>query len=81
MIVVATPILALIIRKFSKRMRQAGRKALENWSRMLGIINETLIGARVVKAYSAEGYERRRFARVNRAAGEGTESSWRIIRV
>ncbi len=67
MIVVSTPILALIIRKFSKRMRKAGRRALENWSGMLGIINETLIGARVVKAYSAEGYERRRFARVNKA--------------
>ncbi|MGN6366765.1 MAG: ABC transporter ATP-binding protein [Phycisphaerae bacterium] len=67
MIVICTPLLALIIRKFSKRMRKAGRRALENWSSMLGIINETLIGARVVKAYSAEGYERRRFARVNKA--------------
>ncbi|HUO09119.1 MAG TPA: ABC transporter ATP-binding protein [Phycisphaerae bacterium] len=67
MIVVSSPILAVIIRKFSKRMRKAGRRALENWSSMLGIINETLIGARVVKAYSAEGYERRRFARVNKA--------------
>jgi subfamily B ATP-binding cassette protein MsbA len=67
MIVISSPILAVIIRKFSKRMRKAGRRALENWSSMLGIINETLIGARVVKAYSAEGYERRRFARVNKA--------------
>ena len=67
MIVISTPILAVIIRKFSKRMRKAGRRALENWSRMLGVINETLIGARVVKAYSAEGYERRRFAQVNKA--------------
>jgi ABC-type multidrug transport system fused ATPase/permease subunit len=66
MIVVSTPILAFIIRKFSKRMRKAGRRALENWSSMLGVINETLIGARVVKAYSAEGFERRRFARVNK---------------
>ena len=66
MIVVSTPMLAFIIRKFSKRMRKAGRRALENWSSMLGVINETLIGARVVKAYSAEGYERRRFARVNK---------------
>jgi ABC-type multidrug transport system fused ATPase/permease subunit len=66
MIVVSTPVLAFIIRKFSKRMRKAGRRALENWSSMLGVINETLIGARVVKAYSAEGFERRRFARVNK---------------
>ncbi len=64
--VVTLPILGLIIRKFSKRMRRAARGALENWARMLAIINETLIGGRVVKAYSAEGYERRRFARVNK---------------
>jgi ABC-type multidrug transport system fused ATPase/permease subunit len=47
-------------------MRRASRGTLENWSQMLSVINETLIGARVVKAYSAEGYERRRFARVNK---------------
>ncbi len=67
MIVVMTPLLAVVIRKFSKRLRKAGRRALENWSRMLAVINETLIGARVVKAYSAEGFERRRFTRVNKA--------------
>jgi len=49
------PILALIIRKFSKHMRKASRRALESTSQLLGIINETLIGVRVVKAYSAEG--------------------------
>jgi ABC-type multidrug transport system fused ATPase/permease subunit len=67
LIILSMPILGIIIRKFSKRMRKASRRALENWSSMLAVINETLVGARVVKAYSAEGYERRRFARVNRA--------------
>lgn len=66
LVVVVMPILGVIIRKFSKRMRRAARGALENWSRMLAIINETLMGARVVKAYSAEGYERRRFSSVNK---------------
>jgi ABC-type multidrug transport system fused ATPase/permease subunit len=66
-VVIVLPVLGLIIRKFSKRMRRASRGALESWSRMLAIINETLIGARVVKAYTAEGYERRRFARINKA--------------
>jgi len=65
-VVITMPILGLIIRKFSKRMRRASRGALENSSRMLSIINETLIGLRVVKAYSAEGYERRRFAHINK---------------
>jgi ABC-type multidrug transport system fused ATPase/permease subunit len=67
MIVILTPILAVGIRKFSKHLRKAGRRALENWSRMLGVINETRIGARVVKAYSGEGFERRRFTRINKA--------------
>ena len=66
MIIGTVPILALIIRKFSKHMRKASRRALENSSSVLAIINETLIGARVVKAYSAEGYERRRFALANK---------------
>ena len=67
LVIVVMPVLGVIIHKFSKRMRRAARGALENWSSMLAIINETLMGARVVKAYSAEGYERRRFARVNKA--------------
>lgn len=66
LVVLAMPILGIIIRKFSKRMRRASKGALESWASMLAIINETLIGARVVKAYSAEGYERRRFARINK---------------
>lgn len=66
LIVVSMPALGLIINKFSKHMRKASRRTLENWSTMLAIINETLQGVRVVKAYSAEGYERRRFARINK---------------
>jgi len=62
MMLIAIPILGLLISKFSKHMRKASRRALENSSSMLSIITETLIGARVVKAYSAEGYERRRFS-------------------
>ncbi len=66
MIVGSVPILALIINKFSKHMRKASRRAMENSSSILGIINETFIGVRVVKAYSAEGYERRRFSLANK---------------
>jgi ABC-type multidrug transport system fused ATPase/permease subunit len=66
LVVLSVPVLGIIIRKFSKRMRRASRGTLENWSHMLAVINETLIGARVVKAYSGEGYERRRFSRVNK---------------
>jgi ATP-binding cassette, subfamily B, bacterial MsbA len=60
------PIIAIPVYKFSQRMRRASRRGLEEWAGMLGIIHETLVGLRIVKAYSGEGYERRRFARSNR---------------
>ena len=63
---VILPIIGVIIRKFSKRMRRASRKGLEKWSDMLGIISETLLGVRIVKAHNGQGYERRRFSKVNR---------------
>jgi ABC-type multidrug transport system fused ATPase/permease subunit len=66
LVVLSVPLLAIVIHKFSKRMRRAGRRALESRAQMLAIINETLIGGRVVKAYTAEGYERRRFAHISK---------------
>jgi ABC-type multidrug transport system fused ATPase/permease subunit len=55
-----------LIRKLGKGMHRASRKALESWSLMLGMLAETLIGIRVVKAYTMEGQERKRFFHVNR---------------
>jgi len=63
---VILPIIGVIIRKFSKRMRRASRQGLEKWSDMMGIISETLLGIRIVKAHNGQGYERRRFTKVNR---------------
>ncbi len=65
--VLVVPVIGLIIRQFSKRMRRASQRGLERWSGMLSIMQESLSGQRVVKAYTAEGYERRRFAQANRA--------------
>jgi len=63
---VAGPPAYVLIRKLGKRMRRASRRALESWSRMLGVLEETLGGIRAVKAYTMEGTERRRFFRRNR---------------
>jgi len=62
----AGPPTFIIIRKLGKYMRRASRRALQSWSRMLGVLGETLTGIRVVKAYTMEGGERKRFFRVNR---------------
>jgi len=64
---VAGPPAFFIIRKLGKKMHKASRRALEGWSSMLIVLNETLRGIRVVKAYTQEGAERRRFFRANRA--------------
>ena len=63
---VAGPPTFLLIRKFGKVMKRASRRALESWSEMLAVLEETLTGIRVVKAYTMEGSERRRFFRTNR---------------
>ncbi len=55
-----------LIRRFGKRMKRAARKMLESWSGMIAVLEETLLGIRVVKAYTMEGAERKRFFQVNR---------------
>jgi ABC-type multidrug transport system fused ATPase/permease subunit len=55
-----------LIRRFGKRMKRAAKKMLESWSGMVGVLEETLGGIRVVKAYTMEQAERQRFRRVNR---------------
>ena len=47
-------------------MKRAAKKMLESWSDMISVLEETLTGVRVVKAYTMEGAERKRFFRVNR---------------
>ncbi|HNX26408.1 MAG TPA: ABC transporter ATP-binding protein, partial [Phycisphaerae bacterium] len=49
-----------------KRMKKASRRALENWAVMLAVLEETLVGIRVVKTYTMEAAERKRFYRTNK---------------
>jgi subfamily B ATP-binding cassette protein MsbA len=58
------PLMAVVIRKFGKKMRRASRAALQRSSSMLGQIEGTLLGIRVVKSATAERFERRRYARI-----------------
>ena len=62
-IIIFAPVMMLIIRKFGKHIRRAARSAMQNASTMLGQIESTLAGIRVVKASNAERFERRRFRR------------------
>ena len=63
LVLVVGPVCAWLIHLFASRMRRVTRKALESAARILGILEETISALRVVKAYSMEGRERRRFFR------------------
>ena len=63
---VGMPVIAVLLRKFGKRIRRASDRLLQQRGRMIGMLTEALGGIRVVKVHHAEGYERRRFGLINR---------------
>ena len=63
-IVLFAPVMGIAIKKFGKKMRRASRAAMQRSSDMLGQIEGTLIGIRVVKAATAERFERRRYTTI-----------------
>lgn len=64
--VLVAPALYAIIRTLSKRIRRASRAALNQQSLLLGAINESLQGLRVVKVHTTERYETGRFHKINK---------------
>jgi len=66
LVMVGGLILGVLLRRFGKRIRKASKLVMEGRGDMLGALTESMAGIRVVKVHNAEGYERRRFARVNR---------------
>jgi ATP-binding cassette subfamily B protein/subfamily B ATP-binding cassette protein MsbA len=73
--IVLVPLALLTLTKLSRMMRRAARKLLEHMSDIYKILRETFEGIRVVKAFTMESYERRRFRRA-------TDSySWKSQRV
>ncbi len=63
-VVLAAPIMVAIIRKLGTKMRRASRSALQSSAVMLGQVESSLQGVRVVKGSNAERFERRRYKRI-----------------
>jgi ABC-type multidrug transport system fused ATPase/permease subunit len=55
------PLVAYLVRQFAKLMRRSSRKALESWAILVGVLEESLFGIRIVKGYRLEAHERRKF--------------------
>jgi len=66
MTLVVGPPAYFLIRGFGKVMKRTSKRALESGALLLAVLNETLRGIRVVKAYTMETTERKRFRRIHR---------------
>jgi ATP-binding cassette subfamily B protein/subfamily B ATP-binding cassette protein MsbA len=61
MFLVLVPIAGFVLTKVGRIMKQATRRLLERMSNIYKILQESFQGIRVVKAFTMEPYERRRF--------------------
>src|SRR2546425_8051358 len=61
MFCVPVPVALFIVTKVGQLMKRATRRLLERMSSIYKILQESFQGIRVVKAYTMEPYERRRF--------------------
>jgi subfamily B ATP-binding cassette protein MsbA len=73
---VLIPLAAVALMKVSRMMRHAAKKVLERMSAIYKILREVFDGNRVVKAFTREPYERRRF---RKATEEYYRKSMRVI--
>ena len=64
-LLVFLPIAGFIIGRISKSLRKSSNIAQEQLGLLMGIIDETLTGMRVVKAFNAEKAQHARFMKVN----------------
>lgn len=59
------PVSGLIIGRISKSLKKSSNAMQEQLGHMLGVIDETLVGMRVLKAFNAESHQLLRFTKLN----------------
>ncbi len=65
-VVIIAPIVAVTIRWLSKAIKRANRRAMEELSGIFETLGETLSGMKLIKAFTMEPIERRRFEAASR---------------
>lgn len=73
------PVVVYPITRFSKRLRNASRKAQENISRLSQILFETLSSSRIVQAYQMEDHEAKRFSEESERLLQQGQHASRIV--
>ncbi len=64
-LLVFLPVAGLIIGRISKSLRKSSNTAQEHLGAMMEVIDESLVGMRVLKAFSAETHQKLRFMKLN----------------
>lgn len=64
-LLILLPVAGVVIGAISKSLRKSSNIAQEQLGSMLGVIDETLVGMRVIKAFSAEKTQHARFMKLN----------------
>lgn len=59
------PITGFIIGRIGKSLRKSSNEMQQQLGNILGVIDETLVGMRVVKAFNAENHQHLRFMKIN----------------
>jgi subfamily B ATP-binding cassette protein MsbA len=65
-VMLGVPVAAVLFRYLGKKVRRANKKLLVGYGQMLGVLESTMTGMRVVKGYMREGYECRRLFGIDR---------------
>jgi len=60
-VITGAPVAAVIISRLGKKMKKVTRRSLESWAKILGHLQGTLFGIRVVKGYHQENNEEKSF--------------------
>ncbi len=64
-IITIGPVAAMTLNRLGKKMKKATKRTLEEWSNLLGHLQGTFLGIRVVKGYHQETSEEKRFLAIN----------------
>ncbi len=61
LVMIVTPLVALVMHHLSRAIRRASRRAMEEMSQLYGMLNDAFAGIRVVKAFNTQAFERAKF--------------------
>lgn len=68
--IIYLPLVALVIGSIVKKLRHPALKAQQNFGALTSVLDESLSGVKVIKAYGAEDFFRGRFRNINRRFSE-----------